>query len=109
MAEYLYSKNSDFIKYLERSYVSSTALSVNTISDFIILPNAGFKSLASSCLNETATYDKQINDEVIFIGEFYTQLKRIYALPNIIEYTCKCIGYWLKHNLKQMYIRIKQK
>lgn len=73
MAEYLYSKNSDFIKYLERSYVSSTALSVNTISDFIILPNAGFKSLASSCLNETAIYDKQINDEVIFIGEFYTQ------------------------------------
>lgn len=37
------------------------------------------------------------------------RLKRIYVLPNIIEYTCKCIGYWLKHNLKQMYIRIKQK
>ena len=36
-------------------------------------------------------------------------LRKMYAIPNIIEYTYKCIGYWLKHNMKQIYIRLKKK
>ena len=37
------------------------------------------------------------------------KFRRIYALPNMIIYMCKCIGYWLKHNIKRVYLKIKSK
>lgn len=37
------------------------------------------------------------------------KFRRIYAIPNMIIYICKCIGYWLKHNIKRVYLKIKSK
>lgn len=37
------------------------------------------------------------------------KFRRIYALPNMIIYICKCIAYWLKHNIKRVYLKIKSK
>ena len=35
--------------------------------------------------------------------------RRIHAIPNMIIYICKCIGYWLKHNIKRIYLKIRLK
>lgn len=37
------------------------------------------------------------------------KFRRVYAIPNMIIYICKCIGYWLKHNIKRVYLKIKSK
>ena len=34
--------------------------------------------------------------------------RRIYALPNMVEYVSKCAVYWLIHNTKRIYTKIKR-
>lgn len=73
MSKYLYDSNIEFQNTLNRDYMHHSELSVDVYSDAIVLPYHCEK-----------------------LKMILPKFRRIYALPNMIIYICKCIGYWLK-------------
>ncbi len=52
-------------------------------------------------------WNKQIEKYARDNNMILPRFRRIYALPNMVEYISKCAVYWLKHNIKRIYIKIK--